>query len=168
MIPGSGRSPGGGNGNSLQYSCLENPMDGGAWQATTHGLTKSQTRLKRLSMTDFTFFTFKISSSACEASPTFCKLIYSDHGLLSPSGFVSLPHACLNHPHPGDFAPAVPVGQSTLPPAVPQGWHRLTFWFTPELLLLSWVLPSPSCPASVSFSMQTLPRPSSCFISFIE
>jgi len=39
-VPGSGRSPGGGNGNPLQYSCLENPMDGGAWQATVPGVTK--------------------------------------------------------------------------------------------------------------------------------
>ena len=44
-IPGSGRSPGEGNGNRLQYSCLENSMDGGAWWATVHGITKSQTRL---------------------------------------------------------------------------------------------------------------------------
>ena len=43
-VPGSGRSPGGGNGNPLQYSCLENPMDRGAWQDTVHG-TKSQTQL---------------------------------------------------------------------------------------------------------------------------
>ena len=42
-IPGSGRSPGEGNGNPLQYSCLENPMDRGAWWATAHGVTKSQT-----------------------------------------------------------------------------------------------------------------------------
>ena len=39
-IPGSGRSPGEGNGNPLQYSCLENPMDGEAWQATVHGVAK--------------------------------------------------------------------------------------------------------------------------------
>ena len=39
-IPGSGRSPGGGNGNPLQYSCLGNPMDGGAWGATVHGVAK--------------------------------------------------------------------------------------------------------------------------------
>ena len=45
LIPGSGRSPGEGNGNLLQYTCLENPMDGGAWQATVHRVTKSQTRL---------------------------------------------------------------------------------------------------------------------------
>ena len=44
-IPGSGRSPGEGNGNPLQYPCLENPMDGGAWLATVHGVAKSQTRL---------------------------------------------------------------------------------------------------------------------------
>ena len=43
LIPGSGRSPGEGNGNPLQYSCLENPTDGGAWQPTVHGVTKSQT-----------------------------------------------------------------------------------------------------------------------------
>ena len=40
-IPGSGRSPEEGNGNPLQYSCLENPMDGGAWQATVHEVPKS-------------------------------------------------------------------------------------------------------------------------------
>ena len=44
-IPGSGRSPGGGHGNPLQYSCLENPMDRGAWWATVHGVGKSRTRL---------------------------------------------------------------------------------------------------------------------------
>ena len=45
-IPGLGRSPGEGNGNPLQYYCLENPMDRGAWQATVHGVTKSRTRLR--------------------------------------------------------------------------------------------------------------------------
>ena len=45
LIPGSGRSPGEGNGNPLQYSCLENSMDRGAWQATVHGVAKSRTRL---------------------------------------------------------------------------------------------------------------------------
>ena len=40
LIPGSGRSPGEGNGNSLQYSCLENPMDREAWRATVHGVAK--------------------------------------------------------------------------------------------------------------------------------
>ena len=45
LIPGSGRSPGGGNGNPLQYACLGNPMDREAWQAIVHGVEKSQTQL---------------------------------------------------------------------------------------------------------------------------
>ena len=44
-ISGLGRCPGGGHGNPLQYSCLENSMDKGAWQATVHGVSKSQTQL---------------------------------------------------------------------------------------------------------------------------
>ena len=44
-IPGLGRSPGGGHGNPLQYSCLENPMGRGAWWVTVHGVTNSPTRL---------------------------------------------------------------------------------------------------------------------------
>ena len=50
LIPGSGRSPGEGNGKPLQYSRLENPMDGGAWRTTVHRVAKSRTRLS-----DFTF-----------------------------------------------------------------------------------------------------------------
>ena len=49
-IPGSGRSPGGGHGNSLQYSCLQNVMDRGAWRATVHKVAKSWTLMKWLSM----------------------------------------------------------------------------------------------------------------------
>ena len=44
-IPGPGRSSGEGNGNPVRFSCLGNPMDRGTWQATVHGVTKSQTRL---------------------------------------------------------------------------------------------------------------------------
>jgi len=44
LIPGLGRCPGEGNGNPLQYPCLRNPMDRGVWQATVHGVAKSQTR----------------------------------------------------------------------------------------------------------------------------
>ena len=65
-IPGSGRSPGEGNGNPLQYSCLENPMDGGAWWTTAHGVTKSRTRLS-----DFTFF------KLCSVALIDCLLIIS-------------------------------------------------------------------------------------------
>ena len=48
LIPGLGRSPGEGHGNLLQYSCPENPMDRGAWQAIVHGIAKSQIQLKHL------------------------------------------------------------------------------------------------------------------------
>ena len=51
LIPGSGRSAGEGNGNALQYYCLENPMDRGAWLAAVHGVAKIQTRLSY-----FTYF----------------------------------------------------------------------------------------------------------------
>ena len=56
-IPGSGRSPGEGNLNPLQYSCLENPMAGGAWWATVHGVAKNQTWLSNFIFT----FTFNLS-----------------------------------------------------------------------------------------------------------
>ena len=46
LISGLGRSPGGGHGNPLQYSCWENPMNRGAWQAMVHEVTKTQTQLK--------------------------------------------------------------------------------------------------------------------------
>ena len=57
-IPGLGRSPGEGNGNPLQYSCLENSMDGGAWWATVHGVAKSRTFLS-----DFTFLCLSLLTS---------------------------------------------------------------------------------------------------------
>ena len=60
-IPGLERSPGEGNGNPLQYSCLENPMDGGAWWATVHGVAKSRTQLS-----DFTFTFSKLKSQSME------------------------------------------------------------------------------------------------------
>ena len=60
LIPESGRSSGEGNGKPLQYSCLENPMDGGAWQATVHGVAKSQTRLSdSFSLSVFFSFSFQ-------------------------------------------------------------------------------------------------------------
>ena len=49
LIPGSGRSPGGGHGNPLQYSCLENPMDRGAWRATVHGGAEQSDMTEQLS-----------------------------------------------------------------------------------------------------------------------
>ena len=67
-ILGSGRSPGEGNGNPLQYSCLENPMDRGAWWATVHGVAKSQTRLSNFT---FTFHTYI----------RICVYIFLDHSI---------------------------------------------------------------------------------------
>ena len=55
-ISGLGRSPGEGNGNPLQYSCLENPVDREAWRATVLGVAKSRTRLR-----DFTHFTYSFT-----------------------------------------------------------------------------------------------------------
>ena len=67
-IPGLGRSPGEGNGNPLQYSCLENPIDGGAWWATVHGITKSRTQLS-----DFTSLHFIIKINNFEK---FIKILF--------------------------------------------------------------------------------------------
>ena len=63
LIPGMGRSPGEGNGNPVQYSCLENSMDGGAWWATVHGVTKGQTRLS-----DFTLLV--VGTQICNFNTT--------------------------------------------------------------------------------------------------
>ena len=66
-IPVSGRSPGEGNGNPLQYSCLENPRERGAWYATVHGVEKSRTRLS-----DFTF-TFTEEGHSAQAQTMFTR-----------------------------------------------------------------------------------------------
>ena len=55
LTPGSRRSPGGGNGNPLQYSCLENPMDRGAWGATVHGVIKCQTQPRNWECTEWRY-----------------------------------------------------------------------------------------------------------------
>ena len=71
-IPGSGKSPGGGNGNPLRYSCLENPMDRGAWWATVHRVTKSRTRLKQLSMHTCMCECGKLMPLICETERSRC------------------------------------------------------------------------------------------------
>ena len=68
-IPGLGRSAGGGHGNLLQYSCLEDPMDRGAWWATVHGVTWSQTRL-----------TGELSTHGCTTLRMYRKLRHTSHG----------------------------------------------------------------------------------------
>ena len=76
LIPGSGRSPGEGNGYLLQYSCLENPMDRGVWQVTVYWLAKSQILLKRLSTQHHHFKCF-LSFKSHFHFPSFTKLIPS-------------------------------------------------------------------------------------------
>ena len=66
------RSAGGGHGNPRQYSCLENPMDREAWRATDHEVTKSQTRLRRLSMHTCSFF---VCQMACDNSSYFQNIL---------------------------------------------------------------------------------------------
>ena len=93
-IPESGRSPAGGHGNPLQYSCLKNPIDKGAWWAAAHRVPKSQTRLKRLS----TRHAQLVDASVQPLSPSLyglliripvtgfkvhCNLIWSLHNLIS-------------------------------------------------------------------------------------
>ena len=83
-IPGSGRSPGGGHGNPLQYSCLENPMDRGAWRATVHRVAKSQTRLS-----DFTF-TLHFPALEKEMATHSSVLAWRIPGTGEPGGLLSM------------------------------------------------------------------------------
>ena len=84
LIPGSGRSPGGGYGNPLQYSCLENPMDGEAWKAVVHGVAEGQTRLS-----DFTF-TFHFHALEKEMATHSSVLAWRIPGTGEPGGLPSL------------------------------------------------------------------------------
>ena len=84
-IPGLGRFPRVGNGNALQYSCLENPMDRGAWQATVHGIAKSQTQLSEPRISHKQNYTriirVFVSALWCSASFAWCS-IYEIFSLL--------------------------------------------------------------------------------------
>ena len=97
-IPGSGRSLGGGEDNPLQYSGLENPMDSGAWWATVHGVTKSQTQLSGLAHTHAHGVYMSVQTPNLHPSPflfnnhkfvscvyefLFCKEVLLDHFLVS-------------------------------------------------------------------------------------
>ena len=83
MIPGQG-TRGEGNGTPLQYSCLENPMDAGAWQATVHGVAKSRTQLS-----DFTF-TFHIHTLEKEMVTHSSILAWRIPGTEEPGGLLSM------------------------------------------------------------------------------
>ena len=85
--PWVGKIPGEGNGNPIQYSCLGNPMDRGAWRATVHGVAKSQTRLKQLGMNPFCLegASFGIRGHLAKAT--------SEHSVSSPvRGYCCRPH----------------------------------------------------------------------------
>ena len=87
-IPGSGRSPGGGHGNPLKYSCLKNPMNRGAWRSTVHGVTEGQTQLstfivKKVDRTRTRLFSSRWSF------PSFLDL--SECGLKAERSFTCLP-----------------------------------------------------------------------------
>ena len=83
-IPGLGRSSGEGNGNPLQYSCLENPMDRGAWWAAVHGVAKSRTQLS-----DFTF-TFHFHALEKEMATHSSVLAWRIPGTGEPGGLPSM------------------------------------------------------------------------------
>ena len=83
-IPGFGRSPGIGNGNPLQYSCLGNPMDRGAWWAAVHGVAKSRIRLS-----DFTF-TFHFHALEKEIATHSSVLAWRIPGMREPGGLPSM------------------------------------------------------------------------------
>ena len=80
LIPELRRSPGGGHGSPLQYSCLENPMDRGAWQATVHGVAKSQTRLSH--KVHYLFWTCMHAKSLQSC------LTLRPHGLSLPGSYI--------------------------------------------------------------------------------
>ena len=83
-VPGSGLSPGGGDGSPLQDSCLENPTDRGAWRATVHGVAKSQTRLSthallcaELEARSFPFYLGDLGQTTSSPQPRVCICMYS-------------------------------------------------------------------------------------------
>ena len=110
-------SPGEGNGNPLQYSCLENPMDGGAWWAAVHGVAKSQTRPN-----NFTF-TFHFHASEEEMATHSSVLAWRIPGTAGPGGLPSMGSHRVGHEW-SDFAAAAPVS-----PAMAGGFFTTsTIW----------------------------------------
>ena len=95
LIPGLGRSPGEGNGNPLQYSCLENPMDKEAWRATVHRVTKSQTQLSKFTLLHFTSLTTWVLMPVPLLSHV-PLLLCSQHSptLVSPGSYLMVNDSC--------------------------------------------------------------------------
>ena len=160
LIPGLRRPPGWGHSNPLQYTCLENPMDRGAWQATGHSVTKNQTQLKQLSTyTQHKYLYVKHIKSAWYC----CYSAFGDHRLLGYSRSPRIPlWQCFQFSHLVVSDSLWPQGlqQARLPCPSPtpgacskscsSGW-----WCHPNIS--SSVVPFSSClqsfPASGSFSV---------------
>ena len=125
-----------GNGTPLQYSCLENPMDGGAWWAAVHGLTKSQTRLS-----DFTF-TFHFPALEKEMVTHSSVLAWRIPGLREPGGLPSMGSHRVGHDW-GDLAAAAAAAAAALRVGK-LGWNikLKTHWL---LLFSHWVMSMTLC-----------------------
>ena len=95
LIPGLGRSPRGGHSNLLQYSCLENPMDRGAWRAIGHGASKSRTQLKWLACPHAYYIIF-ICIPLSESFLSFpFKALDRNYLFFSPACFLITPGMCI-------------------------------------------------------------------------
>ena len=157
-IPELGRSPGEENGNPLQYPCLENPMDGGAWEAAVHGVAKSRTQLS-----DFTFlsisrtshflqmcFPFTQHSFWCWTWPFYCFLKSLKHSI---GMYSTLQWRCRleeHLTHLGILSVKFVKGYSSL-------WMLISFlWFSLFLLTSGLILPSFLQPINVSFFLSFL------------
>ena len=115
LIPGLGRSPGEGNGNLLQYGCLENPMDRGAWQAIVCGVARVRHNLATKPSPPYVYIymTWKVFSSVAQSCPTLCDsttiyiYIYMTCKVFSSVQFSSVTQSCptlcdpMNHSTPG-------------------------------------------------------------------
>ena len=122
-IPGSGRSPGEGNGNPLQYSCLENPMDGWAWWATVHRVTKSWTRLSNFTSHHFYMWTYKshiiwriysetFHAHSCTAEPQFPSPLTSTNLLTCFQGYWAHPGVMVRRAYGGCLLDLGPLAEA--------------------------------------------------------
>ena len=99
LIPGSGKAPGEGNGNLLQYSCLENPMEGGVWQATVHGLAKSRTWLSNFSLKVSQRWKLRVLD-ILQVWDTHTSLLIAQNMQMAPKAFMPPCTSPLNFPYP--------------------------------------------------------------------
>ena len=149
-IPGLERSPGEGNGNPLQYSCLENPMDRGAWRATVHGVAKSWSQLKQLrsSIMPLIIFNVFLQSNVLEINFLVC------YNIISASLYCCC-SVCLTPWDPMDWLQHARLPCPLPCPGACSNSCPLSWWCHPTIS--SSVIPFYSClqsfPASGSFLM---------------